>query len=85
MRIATQESRIPGRDAAERFAGAAEYGFEGVEVGWQGLMERVADLKAASRASGLPICAVCSGRPHDPLALEPQERAERLECMVELL
>jgi sugar phosphate isomerase/epimerase len=58
MRIATQESRIPGRDAAERFDRAAGFGFEGIEIGWQNLEERVADLKAASRASGLPISAV---------------------------
>jgi hypothetical protein len=33
-RIATHESRDPGRDAAERFDKAAEFGFEGIEVGW---------------------------------------------------
>jgi len=85
MRIATQESRIPGRDAAERFDRAVEFGFEGIEVGWQNLEERVADLKGASRASGLPISTVCSGSLHDPLALEPQDRAERLGRMVQLL
>jgi len=85
MKIATQESLIPGRDAAERFDKAASFGFEGIEVGWRNLKERVAELKAASRNSGLPISTICSGPIHDPLALEPQERAERLDRMVELL
>lgn len=85
MKIATQENCIPGRDTAERFDKAVVFGFEGLEVGWQSLQERVAELKAASRASGLPISTVCSGPPHDPLALQPEERAERLDRMVGLL
>lgn len=85
MKIAAQESLIPGRDAAERFDKAASFGFEGVEVGWRNLRGRLAELKAASRNSGLPISTICSGPLHDPLALEPQERAERLNRMVELL
>ncbi|MEA3345741.1 MAG: sugar phosphate isomerase/epimerase family protein [Chloroflexota bacterium] len=85
MKIAIQESLITGRDAAERFDRAASFGFEGIEVGWRNLAERVVELKRASRNSGLPISTICSGSPHDPLALYPQERGERLDRMVELL
>jgi len=85
MRIATQQNRVPGRDAAERFDKAADFGFEAIEVGWRDLKEHLTELKAASRASGLSISTICSGPLHDPLALDPEERAERLDRMVALL
>jgi sugar phosphate isomerase/epimerase len=76
---------IPGRDAAERFDKAVSFGFEGIDLGWrEDIFGRAPKVRAASRASGLPISAVSCG-PHDLLALEPCDRAERLDRLVQLL
>jgi sugar phosphate isomerase/epimerase len=85
MKIATRENIVPGRDAAERFVKAAQMGFEGIDLGWrQDRRERLTEVKAASRASGLPISSVSCG-PNNLLALTPGERAQCADRMVGLL
>lgn len=85
VRIAARERLIPGRDAAERFDRAVSFGFQGIDLGWrEDICERAPEVRAASRASGLPISALSCG-PHDLLALEPRGRAERLDRLVQLL
>jgi len=87
-RFAVQTLLLPGRDLAERFANAAAFGYDGVEVAVGpsfDLGERMAELRAASLESGLPVAAVCTHPMHDPLHPDPAEQRRRLTALAQLL
>ncbi len=88
LRIAIQTVLVPGRDLQERFANAARFGFDGVEisVGVDDDLERqLRDCGDASRTSGLPIAAICTTRAHDPLQDDPGERSRRFDVLTQVL
>lgn len=88
LRIAIQTVLVPGRDLQERFANAARFGFDGVEisVGVDDDLERqLRDCGDASRTSGLPIAAICTTRAHDPLRDDPGERSRRFDVLTQVL
>jgi len=62
MKLAIQEDMLVGSSAEHRFEEARRLGFDGIEVWGAGLTERVPELVAASRKTGLPIAAVNHGR-----------------------
>jgi sugar phosphate isomerase/epimerase len=88
VKLAVQTSRLPGADLNEQFAAAARFGFDAVEVTVGptfDLAERLDDVRQASAASGLPVCAICTHSMHDPLLPDPAERARRFEGLAALL
>ena len=88
MKLAIQTLLLPGGDLAEQFANAARSGFDGVEVVVGpsfDLTERFDQVRQASEASGLPVCAICTHPTHDPLVPDAADRARRFAALGELL
>jgi len=88
LRLAIQTLLLPGRDLHEQFANAARFGFDAVEVPVGptfDLTERLAEVAAASAASGLPIAAICTHPIHDPLQPDTDERRRRFAALTVLL
>ncbi len=89
MKLAIQHHLLPGKDLSEKFAKAAEYGFQGVELtgwGFDGPMsDHLATIEQAKGASGLPISSLCSHRPDDFVHPERSERETRLAGLVALI
>jgi sugar phosphate isomerase/epimerase len=79
MRVALNQSCLPGIATAEFLAIAAECGAEGVELGLLGANESPAVMGAAVRAGGLPVESVGPlmdwALPDDP---DPRENLEVL-------
>ncbi|HEV2528161.1 MAG TPA: sugar phosphate isomerase/epimerase [Thermomicrobiales bacterium] len=87
-RLAVQTALLPGRDLAEQFQNAAEWGFDAVEVAVGpsfDLGERLDDVRQASASSGLPVAAICTHSIHDPIQPDAEERARRLAALATLL
>jgi len=88
VKIAIQTSLLPGTDLTERFANAASFGFDAVElvVGPVfDLEEHVTDVQRAMEASGLPVAAICTHSMHDPLVPKPEERERRFAALSRLV
>lgn len=88
MKLAIQTLRLPGETMADKFAAAARTGFDGVEVSvgpFFDLAQGLDEIKAASAASGVPVCAICTHSIHDPLVPDADERAGRLAGLADLL
>lgn len=85
MRLACQEGLAPGKDAAEKFANIKRAGYEGVEVGGRGLVDRLKEVKAASKAAGIPVSTVCAGYGGCPLDASPAERQKALDDIRRIL
>jgi sugar phosphate isomerase/epimerase len=88
VKIAVQTTRLPGDSLDEKFGSAARYGFDAVEVSVGpefDLASRFEEVRRASEASGLPVCAICTHSIHDPLLPDAAERAERFKGLAELL
>lgn len=59
MKIAVQENLVPGKDAAERWARARDWGFDGLELrGAGGIKARLPELRAA-KAAGMVAASIC--------------------------
>jgi sugar phosphate isomerase/epimerase len=88
IRIAIQTLLLPGRDAHEQFANAARYGFDAVEVAVgpdHDLAGHVDEIRAASRAAGIPVAAICTHPIHDPLQDDRDERERRFHVLGDLV
>lgn len=87
-KFAVQTIHLPGRDIGEQFEFAARCGYDAVEVAIRpdfDLIERVSAVESASRNAGIPVCAICTTRVHDPLHPDPTEQAKRLTAISDLL
>lgn len=88
MKIAIQTVLLPGLDLAEKFANAARYGFDGVEVAIGpsfDLAENMPELEAASTSSGVPVAAICTHSMHDPLLPVEETRREKFKGLTEIM
>ncbi len=88
MKLAIQTLLLPGRDLGEKFANAARYGFNGVEVaiGPQfDLQQNLEAIRRASQASGLPVSDICTHPIHDPISPDRAERQKRLAVLSRLV
>ena len=61
MKFAFQEGLFPYENLATLYSQLKDWGFEGVETWGEGLSDRIEEVKAASKASGLPVCGICPG------------------------
>jgi sugar phosphate isomerase/epimerase len=88
LNLGVQTQLLPGKDLAEKFANAAAYGYDGVEINVGpafDLGDNLMELKAASQNSGLPICAICTHSMHDPFLPDLAERRQRFAGLALLL
>jgi sugar phosphate isomerase/epimerase len=88
MRIAIQTLLLPGRDLQEKFANAARYGFDAVEVAVGpdfDLSENLPAIQRASRLSRLPVSDICTHPIHDPILPDAAERRRRLSGLSDLM
>jgi len=61
MKFAIQDGLFSYESIDAFFGMARDWGFDAVEVMGQNLEDRIDKIKAASKASGLPVCAICPG------------------------
>ncbi len=88
LKLAVQTLLVPGATMEERFANARDYGYDAIEIAIgpsYDLGEHLAELSAASAATGLPIAAICTHPIHDPLQPDRAERARRFAALTDLL
>lgn len=88
LKLGVQTQLLPGRDLAEKFANAAAFGYDGIEINVGpafDLSENIEELERASQRSGLPICAICTHSMHDPFVPDPEEREQRFKGLALLL
>jgi sugar phosphate isomerase/epimerase len=89
MKLAIQQTLLPGADLKEKFQRAAAYGFNGVELAaWgfeQPLSHYAEEIEAASAASGIPVSSACPASDGDLVHPDPVEREERLARLVDKL
>lgn len=86
--VAIQHHLLPGRDLNERFANAARYGIDGIEL----VISAGADLETlvtcaqdASAQSGVAVAAFCTSEEHDPLHPVSIIRRRRFDALTTLL
>lgn len=88
LNLGVQTQLLPGRELAEKFANAAAYGYDGVEVNVGpafDLGDHLDELRVAAQSSGLPICAICTHSMHDPFLPDLAERKLRFTGLALLL
>jgi sugar phosphate isomerase/epimerase len=88
MRVAIQTLLLPGRDLQEKFANAARYGFDAVEVAVGpdfDLRKNLQAIQSASHLSGLPVSDICTHPIHDPILPDTTERRKRLAGLSNLM
>ena len=88
FRIAIQPSMLPGTTLDEKFAHAARYGFDGVELTiapGADLAALVREADAAARRNGIAVSSFCTARDHDPLQPDRDERERRFAVLAELV
>ncbi len=85
MKLAVQEAMAPGASFAEKFQSAHSLGFEGLEVNWLSVLERLDEMRAALESSPVRVSTVCGSGRHDILCLDRTERDGRLAEIRRLL
>ncbi len=81
MKIAIQETLIPGRTLEERYQRVADLGIEGIELQAEGLEERLYDTALALDNAQLPVAAVNLGGRDGYLSPEMWEREAAISFM----
>jgi hypothetical protein len=88
LKLAVQTLLVPGETMDVKFANVRDYGFDAIEIAIgpsNELGEHLAELKAASAITGLPIAAICTHPIHDPLQPDKTERTKRFAALTDLL
>ncbi len=78
MKIAIQERMLPGASLPERLDCAEALGIEGVELGMDGVYERITEYEQAFQGRNLVIASVCGQRSFDWLDPDPGKRQASL-------
>lgn len=87
-RIAIQDHMLPGRDLDERFANAAQYGFDGIELALAvdtNIEKLVQQAGRASEKSGVAVASFCTSEDHDPLHPVSVLRKRRFTALATLV
>jgi sugar phosphate isomerase/epimerase len=89
MKLAIQQTLVPGDSLVEKFERAADYGFDGVELaawGFDGPMFEFQDeIEEALGAVDLQVSSLCSMGGDDFVHPDPEEREARLARLVRML
>lgn len=81
MRIAVQESLLPGGTVRERFEHARALGIQGVEVMADDLTTRVPEIAEAALETGIQIAAVYMHRRDGYISPQPAEREAAISAL----
>ena len=74
MKLSAQGRKIPGETLKESLMNLKSYGFEGVELWGNDVMDKEEEVKAAMEEAGLPVSTICSGVRGCLLDSEKKER-----------
>ena len=74
LKLAVQESILPGRDLSERVHKAEELGFEGIEFWGRGIEDRVDEILSAVSTSRVKVSTICAGYRGNLLSPDRSER-----------
>lgn len=85
MHLACQEGMAPGGDLREKLDNLAACGYEGIEFGGGGLVNRVSEIKAATANHPIKPSTVCGGFSGCPLDADRAEREKALGDIKNLL
>ena len=88
LRLAVQQSLLPGKTVGEQFAHAGAYGFAGVELNHNDRFDvrrQIDVISAAMAATGVAVAAICTTGNEDPVISDHEERNERVTKLVELV
>jgi sugar phosphate isomerase/epimerase len=85
VKLACQEGMVPGASFAEKLDNMAGYGYEGVELGGRGLLERLDELESALAGHSVQVSTICAGFRGSPLSVDRAERQQALDDIKALL
>ncbi len=89
MKLAVQQTLLPGGDLVSKFKNAAAFGFDAVELAIWGFPGPIYDYRdeiaKAMDASGLPVSTLCPSGDDDFVHPDPEERDRRLAGLVQML
>jgi sugar phosphate isomerase/epimerase len=78
MRIAVQDSLLPGAELLQKMRAAAQLGFAAVEVRSGELLGREEEAWPALKQGPLPVSSICTNPQQDPVVEEREVRETRL-------
>jgi len=89
MKLAVQQTLVPGDSLITKFKNAAAFGFDGIELAVWGLSgpfhTHRDEIVEAMDASGLMVSSICPSGDDDFVHPDPTERQRRLEGLVRML
>jgi sugar phosphate isomerase/epimerase len=85
LKLAVQENMLPGATLAEKLDNLEKYGYDGIEFGGGGILERVKEIKKALKGRKVKASTICAGYPGCPLAADKAERDQAIAGAKELL
>lgn len=85
MRLAIQETLVPGKTLLEKLRKLEKYGFEGIEIWGSDIIQRVGEIKSALSSSKIRFSTVCSGYSGDLLGPDRKSRELAVEGIKERL
>ena len=74
MKLSSQEKMVPGAELGEKLDNLAEYGYEGIEFGGNGLEERQDEIVKATENHPVKASTICAGYPGCLLDSDPDQR-----------
>ena len=83
--LACQDHLPAGTTLVERLTNLKSYGFDAVELLGRGLLDRLAETRAALAQTGVPVAAICAGFEGSLLHPEPSQRRLALDGIKRLL
>ena len=83
--LACQDHLPAGTTLVERLTNLGRYGFDAVELLGRGLLDRLAETRAALAQTGVPVAAICAGFEGSLLHPEPSQRRLALDGIKRLL
>ena len=77
MKLSSQEKMAPGAELGEKLDNLAEYGYEGIEFGGNGLKERQDEIAKAIENHPVKASTICAGYPGCLLDSDPESTRPR--------
>lgn len=85
MKLAVQESMLPGESLADRVALAADLGFEGMEIWGDAIIERVEEIRSAFKGRSILPATICAGYSGALVTADPALRKQCREGILDRL
>lgn len=85
LRLSCQEGVAPGNSLKEKLDFMEEHGFEGIEPGGGGLIQRVEEFQKALEGRKIKVSAICAGFSGVPVSDKEEERQKAITSIKEIL